>query len=80
MASRVTRDDGEDVVAVDANAGHAVGDALVGEVSRSPSGARPGTLMAQPLLRQKKTTGALKTPAKFIPLWKSVELVAPSPK
>src|SRR3954467_6753205 len=54
----------------------------------SPFSAKPalavwrsvGTLMAQPLLRQKKMVGVLKTPAKFIPLWKSDELVAPSPK
>src|SRR5215471_17334980 len=39
-----------------------------------------GTLIAHPLLRQKKTTGTLKTPAKLSPEWKSEELVAPSPK
>ena len=36
--------------------------------------------MAQPLLRQKATTGALAVPAKFNPAWKSPLLVAPSPK
>jgi hypothetical protein len=39
-----------------------------------------GTLIAQPLLRQMKTDGVLNTPAKFAPLWNSLELVAPSPK
>src|SRR5438067_2688925 len=38
-----------------------------------------GTLMAQWLFWQMKTTGALKTPAKFIATWKSPSLVAPSP-
>src|SRR6478672_4145573 len=36
--------------------------------------------MAQPLLRQSKTHGTLNTPAKFMPLWKSDDEVAPSPK
>jgi hypothetical protein len=39
-----------------------------------------GTLIAQPLLRQNMIVGVLNTPAKFIPLWNSLELVAPSPK
>src|SRR2546423_6537919 len=39
-----------------------------------------GTLMAQWLFWQMKTTGALKTPAKFIATWKSPSLVAPSPR
>ena len=38
-----------------------------------------GTLMAQWLFWQMKTTGALKTPAKFKATWKSPSLVAPSP-
>jgi hypothetical protein len=38
-----------------------------------------GTLMAQPLLRHTSTTGALCTPAKLSPVWKSLALVAPSP-
>src|SRR3954471_23053903 len=38
-----------------------------------------GTLIAQWLFWQTKTTGALKTPAKFIATWKSPSLVAPSP-
>src|SRR3954463_16514824 len=36
--------------------------------------------MAQPLLRQMKMQGALKTPAKFIPTWKSPVEAVPSPK
>ena len=59
IASRVTLHDGEDVVAVDAHAGDAVGDALARRTSATPSDARSGTLMAQPLLRQKKTVGHL---------------------
>ncbi len=39
-----------------------------------------GTLMAQPLLRHTNTIGALRTPAKLRPVWKSLALVAPSPK
>src|SRR5204863_9997588 len=38
-----------------------------------------GTLMAQWLFWQMKTTGALNTPAKFMATWKSPSLVAPSP-
>ncbi len=36
--------------------------------------------MAQPLLRQMKTTGALDTPAKFMPTWNSPVDDVPSPK
>src|SRR5215468_5403439 len=39
-----------------------------------------GTLIDQPLFWQTRTHGALKTPAKFIALWKSGWLVAPSPQ
>src|SRR5206468_12656423 len=39
-----------------------------------------GTEMAHWLFLQKKIVEALKTPAKFIPAWKSPSLVAPSPK
>src|SRR3979409_1662945 len=39
-----------------------------------------GTLIAQWLFWQMKTTGGLKTPAKFIATWKSPSLVAPSPR
>src|ERR1019366_6987417 len=39
-----------------------------------------GVLVAQPLFRQIASTGALVTPAKFSPVWKSPLLVAPSPK
>src|SRR5258708_21695276 len=39
-----------------------------------------GTLIAQWLFWQVKTTGALKTPAKFIATWKSPSEVAPSPR
>src|SRR5213594_1850881 len=39
-----------------------------------------GTEMAHWLFLQKKIVGALKTPATFIPAWKSPSLVAPSPK
>src|ERR1019366_2209688 len=39
-----------------------------------------GVLVAHPLLRQTASTGALGTPAKFSPVWKSPLLVAPSPK
>ena len=46
---------------------------LLGEASRSPSAARVGTLIAQPLLRQQEhASGVLNTPAKFRPVWKSV--------
>src|SRR5216683_2370649 len=38
-----------------------------------------GTLIAQWLFWQTKTTGALNTPAKFIATWKSPSDVAPSP-
>ena len=38
-----------------------------------------GMLIAQWLFWQTKTTGGLKTPAKFIATWKSAEEVAPSP-
>src|SRR6266508_627429 len=39
-----------------------------------------GTEIAHWLFLQKKIVGVLNTPAKFIPLWKSPSLVAPSPK
>src|SRR4051794_39045905 len=39
-----------------------------------------GTLMDQWLFWQTMTQGALKTPAKFMALWKSAWLVAPSPQ
>ena len=39
-----------------------------------------GTEIAHWLFLQKKIVGALNTPAKFIPAWKSPSLVAPSPK
>src|SRR5438093_8720763 len=39
-----------------------------------------GTEIAHWLFLQKKIVGVLKTPAKFIPAWKSPSLVAPSPK
>ena len=39
-----------------------------------------GTEIAQPLLRQMNTTGALDTPAKFMPTWNSPVDDVPSPK
>nr|GMC60844.1 Uncharacterised protein [Ipomoea batatas]GMC63230.1 Uncharacterised protein [Ipomoea batatas]GMC64587.1 Uncharacterised protein [Ipomoea batatas]GMC66679.1 Uncharacterised protein [Ipomoea batatas]GMC68048.1 Uncharacterised protein [Ipomoea batatas] len=39
-----------------------------------------GVLIAQPLFRQKKITGASITPAKFNAAWKSPVLEPPSPK
>ena len=40
----------------------------------------PGVEIAQPLLRQKKMHGALKTPAKFSPTWNCPVDAVPSPK
>src|SRR2546430_17155585 len=40
----------------------------------------PGVEIAQPLLRQKKMHGALKTPAKLSPTWNSPVEAVPSPK
>ena len=42
--------------------------------------ASTGVEIAQPLLLQKRTTGARITPAKFAPSWKAPSEVAPSPK
>src|SRR5262245_28738707 len=39
-----------------------------------------GTEIAQPLFSHTKTHGEANTPAKFIPVWKSLAEVAPSPK
>src|SRR5262249_19123567 len=38
-----------------------------------------GTEIAQPLFSHTNTHGDAKTPAKFIPVWKSLAEVAPSP-
>ena len=62
--------DREDVVAVDADAGHAVGDAPCRRRWRGRLLLR-GTEMAQWLFSQTKTHGAFQTPAKFIPAWNS---------
>jgi hypothetical protein len=39
-----------------------------------------GTLIAQPLFWQNRTSGRRRTPARFAASWKSPSLVAPSPK
>ena len=78
-ASRSDLVDGEDVVAVDAHARDAVGPPLDRD-GRVAVWRATGTLIDQWLFWQRMTPGVLYTPAKFIAVWKSGWLVAPSPR
>ena len=72
--------DGEHVVAVDFDAGHAVDGAAAGDARDCRPHTSNGTSVANWLFSQTNSTGSFQMLARFSPSWKAPLLTAPSPK